>query len=80
MTNQYEWTKFLKNSYFNVGGYHISLFEIKNYFLTNNTISKKMYGEEVNLNPSDIRRKFIVGEYNYLIHFGIAMPIKYYFN
>lgn len=79
LTSRYEWTRFLKNAYFNIGGYEVSLFEISNSILTNNNCSKNIYGEEAKFNSSDFRRKLILeekGEKCKLINFGISLPTK----
>jgi hypothetical protein len=79
LNTQYEWTKFLKNSYFNIGGWEISLFEIQNCILTNK-YSKFMYGEDSGFSPTDVRKKFIIdleeNKNNYLLLFGIYLPTK----
>ncbi len=79
LNTQYEWIKFLKNSYFNIGGWKISLFEIQNCILINK-YCKFMYGEDTDFSFNDVRRKFKIdlneNKNNYLILFGIYLPTK----
>jgi hypothetical protein len=64
----------MKSSYYNIGGYEISLFEIENCILNNG--NKNIYGEMATFRDSDIRAKFTLEEANPLINYGIALPPK----
>ena len=44
-SNYYEWYRFLKNSYYIIGGFEISLYEIENCILGETRICQNKYGE-----------------------------------
>jgi hypothetical protein len=76
MNNYYEWYRFLKNSYFNIGGYDISLYEIENCILTNNLASHNIYGETPMLKDEDKRKALQIDEIEKFTNYGIALPTK----
>lgn len=71
LTNYYEWYRFLKNSYFLIGGIEISLYEIENMILRKNEISKRIYGEVLTNNIKGLPK---LDYFNDLINFGISLP------
>ena len=76
LITNYEWYKFKKNAYFNIGGYILSLFEIENILLKNNYISKKIYGEISDFPKGDLRNRFIVNDRIKFLNFAISEPMK----
>lgn len=75
LANRHEWLRFMKTSYYNIGGYEISLFEIENCILNKGT--KNMYGQASSFRDSDIRTKFVLEEEQYpFVNFGISIPTK----
>ena len=44
ISNSYEWYRFLKNPYFTIGNFEISLYEMENNILREKIISDKIYG------------------------------------
>ncbi len=52
LSNYYEWYRFLKNSYYNIGGYEVSLFEIENNILTQDKYTQEIYGETAKFSDS----------------------------
>ena len=54
----YEWHKFKKNSFFNIGGHNFSLYEIENIILQNNYMSKILFGDCIDFPKGDARNKF----------------------
>lgn len=70
----YEWYKFLKNSFFNIGGYEISLYEIENCILRNKTTSFILYGETIHFTKDDKRNKLKFNTSNKYIEFCISIP------
>ena len=78
LSNYYEWYRFLKNSYFDVGGIHITLFEIENFILTDGVYSENIYGEKpkVAFNDPKFNLKIDGNSVDKLIRFGIFLPTK----
>jgi hypothetical protein len=76
MNNYYEWYRFLKNSYFNIGGYDVSLYEIENCILTNNHASQNIYGETPMLKEEDKRKALEIEEIEKFTNYGISLPTK----
>ena len=71
ITNYYEFYRFLKNSYFVIGGCEISLYEIENIIIRKNEISKRIFGEII---KSDIKNLPRLDYYDDIINFGISLP------
>jgi len=69
----------MKNSYYNIGGYELSLFEIENCILNNNKGTHRIYGESLIFIESDFRRKLLIEKENFLIDFGISIPTRLYY-
>ena len=76
----YEWYKLQKNSFFNIGGYDISLYEIHNIILQNNQITKELYGESIDFNLNDEKNDLKVNFTNKYLFFAISLPMKDYPN
>jgi hypothetical protein len=76
MNNYYEWYRFLKNSYFNIGGYDVSLYEIENCILTNNLASQNIYGETPMLRDEDKRKSLKIEDIDRFTNYGISVPTK----
>jgi hypothetical protein len=76
MNNYYEWYRFLKNSYFNIGGYDVSLYEIENCILTNNLASQNIYGEQPMLRDEEKRKVLLIDEIEKFTNYGISLPTK----
>ena len=72
ISNNYEWYRFLKNSYFDIGNLVISLYEIETYILRGREISKRIYTNIVD--NSQFRIKEIKRIDNNLINYGISLP------
>ncbi len=66
----------MKNSYFNIGGYELSLFEIENTILKHNKGIKGMYGETCVFTDDDYRKKLIIKKKFGLIDYGISIPTR----
>jgi hypothetical protein len=64
----------MKSSYFNIGGYEFSLFEIENCVLSKGC--KTIYGDSVSFNDGDIRTKFTVDEFEKIYNYGVSIPTK----
>lgn len=81
LSNYYEWYRFLKNSYFNVGGFELSLYEIQNCILTQGMYSLSMYGERVKFTDDDPKNNLSFDltkepELKRYIIYGITFPTK----
>jgi len=78
LSNYYEWYRFLKNSYFNIGGINISLFEIENFVLTDGQYSENVYGEKPKIHLNDPKYNLKIDSYlvDKFIRFGIFFPTK----
>lgn len=76
LTNYYEWYRFLKNSYYNIGGYEISLYEIQNCILTQGKYSQNMYGEEVKFSETDPKSNLYIDSFEKYMIYGISLPTK----
>ena len=72
----YEWYKFLKNSFFNIGGYEISLYEIENCILRSTSTSFILYGEAISFPKEDKRNELKILFPNKYIEFCIYVPTK----
>ena len=71
----YEWHKFKKNAYFNIGGINLSLYEIETNILRNNYMAKKLFSEIIDFPKGDSRNKFKI-EYNIkYLNFAISEPM-----
>ena len=72
ISNNYEWYRFLKNSYFNIGNLVISLYEMESYILRGKEIIKKIYTNIID------NTQFIIKPIeridNNLINYGISLP------
>ncbi len=75
-SNYYEWYRFLKNSYFDIGGYEISLYEIENCLLTENEISFNRYGEHLHFKKDDYRSCLKINNIPTFTIYGISIPTK----
>jgi hypothetical protein len=76
LNSYYEWYRFLKNSYFNIGGYEVSLYEIENCILTNNTASQNIYGEVPLFKDDDKRKALKIEHIEKYTNYGISLPTK----
>ena len=72
ISNNYEWYRFLKNSYFEIGNLVISLYEIETYILRGKEIAKRIYTNIID--NSQFRIKEIKRIDNNLINYGISLP------
>ncbi len=72
MSNYYEWYRFLKNSYYQIGNCEISLYEIENGILRKNEISKRIYKEIIK--GESIKNLPLIKQFNQIINFGISIP------
>ena len=71
----YEWHKFKKNAYFNIGGINFSLYEIETNILRNNYMAKKLFSEIIDFPKGDSRNKFKI-EYDIrYLNFAISEPM-----
>ena len=71
----YEWHKFKKNAYFNIGGINLSLYEIETNILRNNYMAKKLFSEIIDFPKGDSRNKFKI-EYDIkYLNFAISEPM-----
>ena len=71
----YEWHKFKKNSFFNIGGHNFSLYEIENIILQNNYMSKILFGDCIDFPKGDARNKFKIHYHIKYINFAISEPM-----
>jgi hypothetical protein len=76
LLNYYEWYRFLKNSYYNIGGYEVSLYEIENCILTNNLASQNIYGEVPVFKQEDKRRILLIDQIHKYTIYSISIPTK----
>ena len=74
ISNNYEWYRFLKNSYFDIGNLVISLYEIESFILRGREISKRIYTNIID--NTQFKIKQIERIDNNLINYGISLPIK----
>ena len=74
ISNNYEWYRFLKNSYFDIGNLVISLYEMETYILRGKEIIKKIYTNIVD--NTQFKIKQIERIDNNLINYGISLPTK----
>ena len=72
ISNYYEWYRFLKNSYFDIGNLVISLYEIESYILRGREISKRIYSNIIDNTQFKIQQIDRID--NYLINYGISLP------
>ena len=72
ISTNYEWYRFLKNSYFDIGNQVISLYEMESYILRGREISKRIYTNIVD----NTQFKTITVEKieDNLINYGISLP------
>ncbi len=66
----------MKNSYFNIGGYELSLYEIENVILKSNRGIKGVYGESCIFSDDDYRKKLIIHKELRLVDYGISIPTR----
>ena len=71
----YEWHKLKKNSYFNIGGINLSLYEIETIILKNNYMAKKLFSEIIDFPKGDSRNKFKIDYTIKYINFAISEPM-----
>ena len=71
ISNSYEWYRFLKNSYFTIGGMEISLYEIETNIIRERVISNKIYG---NIIDNEQLKLPEINKFNSIINFGISLP------
>lgn len=64
----------MKNAYFNIGGYELSLYEIENCILTQGLCSKSIYGEVPKFSDSDPRNILVIDKVQKYINYGISIP------
>ena len=70
----YEWYRLIKNTYFKIGGFFFSLYEIECVILKNVKVAKEVYGEIINFKSDDMRNNLIIqSDYKYL-PFCICIP------
>jgi hypothetical protein len=70
----YEWYRLIKNTYFKIGGFIFSLYEIECVVLKNTKVAKEVYGEIIHFKADDVRNNFIIlSDYKYL-PFCISIP------
>ena len=71
MTNYFEWYRFLKNSYYSIGGIEISLIEIENLILRKDDITQRIYGEKIKNEIQKLPRLTINNKW---VNYGIYLP------
>ena len=72
ISNYYEWYRFLKNSYFDIGNIVISLYEIESYILRGRETSKRIYTNIIDNTQFKIKQVERID--NNLINYGISLP------
>ena len=72
ISNYYEWYRFLKNSYFEIGNLAISLYEIEKYILRGKEVSKRIYTNIIDNTQFKIKQVKRID--NNLINYGISLP------
>ena len=72
-TYQFDWEKFYKNSVYNIGGFELSLYEIRNSILTDSQYSLYYTKQDLTFKKSDLRRKLKIETFG-LITFGVFTP------
>lgn len=70
----YDWYRFLKNSYFNIGGFDISLYEIENCILRNNKTRMWINGESCDFPKEDKRNILKIKHVPRQTFFCLALP------
>jgi hypothetical protein len=73
-SNYYEWYCFLKNSYFCIGGYEMSLYEIENCILKNTFVYQNNYGAVPIFNGDDPRKVLVINNLPKYTSYGISLP------
>ena len=73
ISNFYEWFRFLKNSYFEIGNLVISLYEMETYILRGKETSKRIYTNVIDNTQFKIKPVERIENSN-LINFGISLP------
>lgn len=76
ISNYYEWYRFIKNSYYNIGGYDVSLYEIDTCILRGSQTSKNIYGEVYRFPDSDPKSILLLEKIEKDIFYGISLPTK----
>lgn len=66
----------MKSSYYNIGGYEISLYEIENCILRGGHTSKNIYGEIPQFNDRDPKNTLKLEKVEKYIFYGISYPTK----
>lgn len=74
--NQFEWDRFLKNSFFNVGGYELSLYEINNCILTDALYSINNYRQDISFKSTDTRVELKLTNPDPFIPFAMFIPTR----
>jgi hypothetical protein len=72
ISNYYEWFRFLKNSYFDIGNLVISLYEIESYILRGRETSKRIYTKIIDNTQLKIEQVDRIDDN--LINYGISLP------
>ena len=75
ISNYYEWYRFLKNSYFEIGNLVISLYEMETYILRGKETSKRIYTNIIDNTQFKIKPVDRIEKSN-LINYGISLPTK----
>ena len=70
-SSYFEWQRFLKNSYFSIGEYEISLYEIQTKILITSEVTKRIYGENVKFDIPNFKK---FEPFDNIIHYGISIP------
>jgi hypothetical protein len=73
ISNYYEWFRFLKNSYFEIGNLVISLYEMETYILRGKETSKRIYTNVIDNTQFKIKPVERIENSN-LINYGISLP------
>ena len=72
----YEWYKFLKNTFFNIGGFELSLYEIENCLLRSQLATEVLYGETFDFAKGDKRKELKMKELPEFVQFCMSIPTK----
>ena len=70
-SSYFEWQRFLKNSYFSIGKFDISLYEIQTKILITSEVTKRIYGENIKYDIPNFKK---YEPFDNIINYGISIP------
>ena len=70
-SSYFEWQRFLKNSYFSIGKFEISLYEIQTKILITSEVTKRIYGENIKYDIPNFKK---YEPFDNIINYGISIP------